>query len=207
MNNRLSWRILLIVGISAVLLLTAAAPFPVRATGTTLLATSDLVRLTVDNRTEGTLSIILLGDDTVYRLIVGPGDIGMYTVQRGTYEKWVTACGTTVKEEDFEITRHTRMIMPICGANANQAERSGSAIDLSDLIKIVPITIENNSNTNMLAILVGPATYVFSLKKDAENDYTVARGTYSVKYYACGRSATRSFHADKNKVLELKCPH
>jgi hypothetical protein len=205
MKEKLSWRILLIVGISAALLLTAAAPFPSRAFGATLQATSDLVRVTVDNRTEGTIRIILLGDDAVCRMIVGPEAVGMYTVQRGTYEKWVTACGVTVKDEDFEITRHTRMIMPICGANANQAAR-GSAVDLSDQIKIVPISIENDSSTDMLVIMTGPATYVLQVREDAENDYTVVRGTYDVQYYACGRVGSRSFAADKDKVLELRCP-
>ena len=206
MKEKLSWRILLIVGISAALLLTAAAPFPARASGTTLLATSNLVRLTLDNRTDGTISVTLFGE-SVYRLIAGPGEVEVYTVQPGTYEKWVSACGNFVKEEDFEITRHTRMIMPVCGANAHQAAKSETTIDLSEQIKIVPITVENNSRTNLLAILTGPGTYVFTFEKGQEKDYTVIRGTYSVKYYACGKSATRSFHADKNKVLELKCPH
>ncbi|HLE15879.1 MAG TPA: hypothetical protein VI776_14110 [Anaerolineales bacterium] len=205
MKENLSWRTLLIVGISAVLLLTAAAPYPGRPGGASIVGKSDLVRLTVDNRTNGTIYVTLEGL-AFYYMVIGPGDIEEFTVLRGTYDQWVTACADTAKEEDVEITKTTRMIMPICGANANQAERSGSAIDLSDLIKIVDITIENDSGTNLLAILTGPATYVFTFKKGEEKDYTVARGSYSVQYYACGRSATRSFHADKGKVLELKCP-
>ena len=83
--------------------------------------------------------------------------------------------------------------------------QNGKKLDLSSLIKIVPVTIENTFDTHVYVIFTGASTYVFSIDKGKKNDYTIARGTYTVKYWACGAYVTRPFEADKNSSLVLTC--
>jgi roadblock/LC7 domain-containing protein len=54
--------------------------------------------------------------------------------------------------------------------------------------------------------MTGPSTYVFTLKTDAKKNYSVAKGDYKVKVYACGGVFTRNFTADKNAKLKIICP-
>jgi hypothetical protein len=198
-----SSKVLILLAVMVVLLLTAASPGP--RTTSSVAAAQDLIRLTVDNKSSGPVYIRLEGE-AYYYLSVGSEKEAFYTIKPGEYTQTVTACGDTVEEEEVEITRNTRMVMPECGSRAKPNLPDQGKVDLSELIKIVEITVENKSDTNMLVILEGPATYVLSLEEDDENDYTVAKGDYDVTYFACGRMDTRNFSAFKNKVLTLDCP-
>jgi hypothetical protein len=98
------------------------------------------------------------------------------------------------------------MIMPVCGGHAGQAATSPYVVDLSEIIKIVKVTVENDSETRLLAILTGPATYVFLIDEGDSKDYTIAKGDYSVQYYACGTVGYKDYYAYHGSKLSLSCP-
>lgn len=205
MKTKTSLRFMMLVGLAVVILLSAAAPLPGRGLSFATSEPADLVRLTVENRTTGYMYMWLKGPQFYY-LVIKPESTAVFTVEPGTYTQTVRACGDSASKS-ITIDTHTRQIMPVCGANAKNATETGSAVyDLSNLIKIVRVTIDNESETNLVAILTGPATYVFTVLEKKENVYTIAKGKYQVQYWACGKYATRTWTAYSDAKLKLECP-
>lgn len=205
MKVKTSLRFVLVLSLASIILLTAAVPFPGRGVTAATLEPEKLVRLTVENRTTGTMYMWLAGPQSYY-FVVKPESTSHLTIEPGSYRQTVRVCGDTASKS-VEIKTHTRMIMPMCGANAKNATETGAAVyDLSNLIKIVRVTIVNESTTNLFTILTGPATYVFTVSEDDENVYTIAQGKYQVKYWACGEYATRTWTAYSDAKLKLECP-
>ena len=205
MNVKTSLRFALLLGLASIILLTAAVPFPGRGVSFATAEPEDLVRLTVENRTTNYMYMWLSGPQFYY-FVIKPESTSYFTIESGSYRQTVRACGDTASKS-VVIKTHTRMIMPMCGANAKNATGTGAAVyDLSTLIKIVRVTVVNESDTNLVAILTGPATYVFTVYEDDENVYTIAKGKYQVRYWACGEYATRTWTAYSDARLKLECP-
>jgi hypothetical protein len=194
----------LILGILLALVSTAAIPGPGSGRNLAVSTKSELIALTVENRSSG-LMYLWLDGPAFYYLVLQPETTRVFTVERGEYYQKVRACGDTV-ESIVDITKRTRMIMPVCGSHANQAATSPYAVDLSDLIKIVKVTIENDSDTGLLAILTGPSTYVFTFDEGESTDYTIAKGDYTIQYFACGRVGYKDVYFFHGKELTLSCP-
>jgi hypothetical protein len=192
-----SLRTIVIISLVVAFLLSAAAPAAVQAR-------SELVRLTVVNRTSGKIFLSLKGP-AFYYLSVGADESEVFTVKRGTYTSSITACGVT-STDSLDMTSQKKLIMPVCGGRAHGAHGAATKVDLSEQIKIVPFTIINSSDTQLLAVLTGAGTYAFLLAKDEERDYTIAKGDYDVKIYACGAITTIEFSSYKNSKLDLRCP-
>jgi hypothetical protein len=194
----------LILGILFAVISTAAIPGVGSARNLAVGGKSELIALTVENRSSG-LMYLWLDGPAFYYLVLQPETTQIYTVERGEYYQKVRACGDTV-ESIVDITKRTRMIMPVCGSHANQAATSPYAVDLSDLIKIVKVTIENESDTRLLAILTGPSTYVFTFEEGDSKDYTIAKGDYTIQYFACGTVGYKDVYFFHGKELTLTCP-
>jgi hypothetical protein len=201
-NHRHLLKIILI-GILAIMLLSAAMPLPPSYLKAPAAAPSDLVRLTIINKSSGPVYMWLSGP-SFYYFVVGSGDQADYTIKRGVYSQSVRACGDYATQT-VDLTKQTTMIMPVCGGNANAAALGG-ALDLSTLIKIVRVTVQNDATSQVLAILTGPATYVFLLDVDEANEYTIAKGDYTVQYWACGKYAVKEWSAYSGSLLKLSCP-
>ncbi len=201
MKKTWSLRIAVLFTIIGSLLLSAAAPMPVRVSS---LAENDDVRLTIQNRSLKGISLRLSGP--AYYFFSVPGEeTSVFTVARGTYKYTLYGCGSTSTAK-LDMSRQKILVMPICGGAATYTQKHPNTIDLSKTLKVVLVTIENKSTTNMLAIFTGASTYVFSLKKNQSKDVSIARGDYKIKYYACGTVTTRSFYANKGSSLTLRCP-
>jgi hypothetical protein len=196
--------IVLFVGILMGIFSTAAVPVPSRSSSFAIAEKSELVALTVENRSSGIMYLWLDGV-AFYYLTIGPGETKLFTVERGEYYQKVRACGDTA-ESIVDITKRTRMIMPVCGGHASQAATSPYVVDISEIIKIVKVTVENESDTRLLAILTGPSTYVFLIDEGESKDYTIAKGEYSVQYFACGRVGYEDYSAYHGSKLSLSCP-
>jgi hypothetical protein len=205
MKMKTSLRFVMLLGLASIILLTAAVPFPGKGVSFATIDPADLVRLTVENRTTNYMYMWLNGPQ-VYYFVIKPESTAYFTIEPGSYRQTVRACGDTASKS-VVIKTHTRMIMPMCGANAKNATETGSAVyDLSNLIKIVRVTVVNESTTNLFTILTGPATYVFTIYKDNKNIYTIAKGKYQVRYWACGEYATKTWTAYADAKLKLDCP-
>jgi len=202
MKKHRSLQIVVLFGIIATLLLTAAAPLPAQFVSA---ANQDLIRLTIKNKNSSPVSMKLEGPGYYY-FSVQAESTAVFTVERGAYTSTIYACGATTRDNDIDLSRQKTLVMPICGGNAGPTAQKVTKVDLSQFVKVVPVTLENDSNTNMIMILTGPSTYVFSFKKGESKDYTIVRGEYDLKYYACGTYKTRTWYVHKGSELTLECP-
>jgi len=168
-------------------------------------AKSDLIRLTINNRSTSPMYLRLSGSSYYYLSVLDETRTD-FTVERGEYDYSLTACGaTTTGSMDLESNKI--LVMPICGGNAGASSKNPDKVDLSAEHKLVPIEIENDTSGRAMVIMTGPATYVFSLEKNKTyKDYTIVRGEYDLQIYACGRYGTRTWTALKNHKLKVVCP-
>lgn len=174
----------------------------VSATGVAF-AKSERVRFTVENNSNKVFTLRLSGPESLY-LVVQPNSDAVFTPLRGEYNMTMYSCGAYASD-DLDLSTIKTMVVPACGESG--PVKSDKKIDASDTIKLVKVTIQNTSTTsNMVVVMSGPGTYVFSFKAGAKASYTIPRGEYTVTYYACSSSATRIFNAKANKMLELGCP-
>lgn len=204
MIRKRSLRGLIMANILILVLMSAAVPLPNSVSLASTSEKSDLVALKVENDSTS-YAYLWLDGPSFYYLVVKPGETKTFTVMRGEYFKDVSYCGAR-DSSIIDITKQTRLIMPVCGANTRQLSSSPHIVNITNTIKIVKVTVTNDSESRVLAILTGPSTYVFSLDKDVSKDYTIAKGDYEVQYFACGRYGVREFSAYHNGVLKLKCP-
>ena len=186
------------------LLLITGLALALVAPAQTAYARSELVRLTLDNRTNGTLFLRLEGP-AFYFLRVPGGEAEVFTVQRGVYTEMVTACGVTTKST-LDMSTQQKLVLPVCGGSARETAKAPSIGDLSTLVKVVRVSVINKASTQVLAILTGPQTYVFLLNKDETRQYTIAKGDYKVQIFACRSVTTKDFMSYKDAKLNLKCP-
>lgn len=204
MDKIRSMRILIVISLIIMVFLTAAVPLP---NSTAVAATnqkSDLVALKIQNDSSSTAYIWLDGT-SFYYFVVKPEETKTFTVLRGEYFKDVSYCGAR-DSSIIDLTRHTKLLMPVCGANSRQSPSSPHVVNITNTIKIVKVTLTNEADSRVLAILTGPSTYVFSLDKDATQDYTIAKGDYEVQYFACGSYSEKEWSAYHNSLLKFKCP-
>lgn len=204
MENIRSMRIPIFMSLIILVFLTAAIPLPNTAAIASANEKSDLVALKIQNDSSSPAYLWLDGP-TFYYFVVKPGETKTYTVLRGEYFKDVSYCGAR-DSSIVDLSRHTKLVMPICGANSRQSPSSPHVVDITNTIKIVKVTLTNEADSRVLAILTGPSTYVFSLDKDASKDYTIAKGDYEVQYFACGAYSEKEWSAYHMRVLKFKCP-
>ncbi len=204
MIRKRSLRGLILANILILVLISAAVPLPNSVSLASTSEKSDLVALKVENDSTS-YAYLWLDGPSFYYFVVKPGETKTFTVMRGEYFKDVSYCGAR-DSSIIDITRQTKLIMPVCGANTRQWPSSPHIVNITNTLKIVKVTVKNESESRVLAILTGPSTYVFSLDKDVSKDYTIAKGDYEVQYFACGRYAVREFSAYYKSVLKLKCP-
>lgn len=203
--NRSKLLIVVFACILVVVFTSAAVPSTTTSINTTTSGKSDLVGFKVVNKSSGTVYLWLDGP-AFYYFAVKPEETGSFTIMRGEYSMDVSYCGARTSRE-ADLTVQTALIMPVCGGRASQAANSSPHVaDVTETIRIVPVTVENEADSRVLAILTGPSTYVFLLNKDEVKDYTIAKGQYKVQYYACGKVGSRYWFAQKNQSLKLSCP-
>jgi hypothetical protein len=97
-------------------------------------AASDLVGLTIKNRTDQVVWLSLLASDgsVVYWLEVPAGEIGEFTVPRDVYSHTTVACGKTATGS-VDITHLTTLVFTKCeGKPPNPGERSIEKVHLYD---------------------------------------------------------------------------
>jgi len=204
MEKKRSMRIPIFISLIILVFLSAAIPFPNSAAIASANEKSNLVALIIQNDSSSTAYLWLDGP-TYYYFVVKPGETKTYTVLRGEYFKDVSYCGAR-DSSIFDLSRHTKLVMPVCGANSRQSPSSPHVVDITNTIKIVKVTLTNEADSRVLAILTGPSTYVFTLDKDASKDYTIAKGDYEVQYFACGAYSEKEWSAYHKSVLKFKCP-
>lgn len=205
-NKTYVLRTLVLLAALLSLLLSAAAPAPAMKPAASGLAAGDLIRLTVENRTDKELRIWLNGP-AFYYLTVPAESTEVFTPRRGEYSYSISACGITVTET-LDLSGNRRIIQPVCGSGPGLAETVPNTIDMGQVAKLVKVSFENETRGTLMLVLTGPATYVFTLSQGDEKDYTIRRGDYDITYYAygCGLVAKTTFVARANYDKTFKCP-
>jgi hypothetical protein len=134
-----------------------------------------------------------------------PGETKIYTPVRGEYKMTLFSCGQYTNKE-LDLSKHKTMIVPKCGYVAFNGKAPPGKIDAGKIIKLVRVTIENNTDNYMKVILTGPATYVFTFAKDEAKVYTISKGDYDYTMYGCGGTVKGTITAHAHKVIKFKCP-
>ncbi len=109
MNSKTPIKLLVMFALILALALSAAVPGTVQAQ-------SDLVRLTVENKTSSIMYMWLTGPG-IYYLRIPAGETAVYTVERGEYNYKQYACGATT-QSIVDLSTQQKLIMPICGGRA-----------------------------------------------------------------------------------------
>jgi len=91
----------------------------------------DLVRLTMINGTDGTVSLTL-ANEFVYYLAAPAGGTVVYTVERGVYDRMTMACGLTATGE-LDLSGQVRLKFTSCYREApNEGEPGQEKVSLHD---------------------------------------------------------------------------
>ncbi len=206
MHSKLTLRSLVLILVLASTLLAAAAPAPAGGFLATSLQAGDLVRLTVENRTDQPLKIWLSGT-AFYYLSIPANSTEVFTPLRGEYTYSVFVCGINVSET-LDLSKNYRLIQPACGSGPALAENVPQTVDLGTVARLVKVTFENDTTGNLTLVLTGPATYVLFIPKGQEKDYTIRRGDYAVTLYAygCGSVTSTTFTARAHAEKTFVCP-
>jgi len=193
------FRMLAMLTLAALLLVTSTA-FQVQPAQAALRT----VTLTIDNRAPSGISLALVGPAKYYLTVAGESKKA-FTVNQGQYTYTIRGCGMTSKST-LDLSRDTLLINPVCGGSIRTIPNDKSKIDLSAVIKVVPVTISSELENNTIVVMTGPSPYVFTMASDQEKAVTIGRGTYTVRYFACGVNLKRTFQAVKGATLYLRCP-
>ena len=169
-------------------------------------AKSNLVGFTFINKSDKLASLRLYGNGEFYYFLLFPGESKYYTPVRGVYDMTFFSCGQYINQE-LDLTKQYTMVVPECGTREhNKKNYYPKVIDGGELIKLVKVTFENETDKYMKVILYGPSTYVFTFNKDEDKTYTISKGDYNYTVYGCGGTFYGSFYAHHNKVYDFKCP-
>jgi intracellular sulfur oxidation DsrE/DsrF family protein len=196
MKKYWSMRTIFTWGILLALVFAAIAP------ATTASAASAQAVLKVTNRSDTTLKLWLTGPAR-YTISVPAGKTKTYDVVRGSYKFTGSVCGITATGT-LDVSINRNLVMPPCGGKVTSSDVH--TIDLGQFFRVVKVEVKNQSTGVATVVFKGPAVYMLTLKKNADNFYTMAKGKYIVTVYACGETVKKNFTADNKKKFVVTCP-
>jgi hypothetical protein len=196
-NTTRTIAVISLVSIFISLFLAAYQALPVQASTRT-------VTLTIDNRANSGITLHLKGTYQYYLQVAGESRQS-FTINQGKYNYTLKGCGMTAKAT-LDLTSDTILINPVCGGNVPSIPKVTTKINLGAILKVVPVTISNDLDYKTMVVMTGPSTYVFTLASGQDLPVTIAKGKYTVSYYACGVNTKQEFQAYKNRTLTLDCP-
>ncbi len=194
MDKRKLFTILIVVLISLVVM--AAAPA----------AQSELVSLTIDNKSDDYVTFRLEGT-AFYYLMVKANTTTTFTIKRGDYTQKFYSCGAYV-ETDLDLTKKQSIYVPPCGEKAFAVDkRSNNKVDGGQLIKLVKVTFENDTSHNLVLYLAGTSEYVFFIRSGEEVSYTISKTEYyEATQWGCPTVKHFNYYPYANKETTLTCP-
>lgn len=181
------------------MLILAALPSPA-------LASEDLVQFTVENHADRSLSIRLYSQDGtgIYYMALEPLTTKTMTPMRGIYDYRLSTCGLTVTGT-VDLTKFTTWIMPNCGATSGTPKAENTLNLGRTVLKLVKVTLINDTQRSMLLSLSGPTFYIFTIPADGSKVVTILKGFYTWSHSACGFFDTGNLYAWPGKVRLFDC--
>ena len=169
-------------------------------------AKSALVDFTFVNQSSRITSLRLYGEDgSFYYFWLRPGESKHYTPVRQMYQMSFYSCGKYVNEP-LDLTKIYTLVVPPCGTHAYGPNQPHKTLDGGKILKLVAVTLVNDTGGYMKIILTGPSTYVFTFGYGESKDYTIRKGEYTYTLYGCRGSFVDTFTARAHLVKEFKCP-
>lgn len=179
----------LALGLAAMLFTTAAA---------------DLARLTIENQSDQSVYLWLQSDANYYYVETAAATTQVWTPEKDVYAYRMIACGANIYGE-LDLTRVQYYIVPPCGSKAG-AEEHDTKTDVARLIRLVRITVVNETGGRVILALHGPDGYVFGLETGESKEYTIPRGEYTYTAYGCGTVFEGSLFATAHAKIVVRCP-
>jgi hypothetical protein len=105
----------------------------------------------------------------------------------------------------LDLNKNQTFVVPDCGDRAF-TEPVGKPIDVGRELKLVRVTFTGEAYGTMVLVLEGTSTYVFSLPKDVDKEYTIPKGEYDYTLYGCGTAGYGTIFADNGKHFTFDCP-
>ena len=199
MNQIMQWKKNLLV-IMVVALLAAALP------SVALAAQSDLVRFTVDNRSDRDITIRLYSTDgsgTAYYMQVLAGTVKIMTPPRGIYNYRLTACGVMVFGE-VDLNGPLTWIMPVCGDKGGPGSKAPNTQDIGKILALTKVNLINDTGAFLRVWFAGPFQYVFDIPVGDTKLVSILKGFYVWGHFACGgqlREGNLYAAGEKTKVF------
>ncbi len=191
---------IIMIALAFVMIFTAVA-FPQANTQ----AASTLMRLNIENNSNQFVSLRLTGDASYY-LTAAAGSTASYTPERGVYSYTLYSCGAYVRGE-IDLTKHlVNYKVPPCGTKVFTGPGATTVVDGGKELRLVKVTLNNETNHNIVIVFSGTSSLAFFFYDDASKDYTIPKGEYTYKIYGCGAVRSGTMFAHANKVKDLTCP-
>jgi hypothetical protein len=197
-------RVSIFVALAAVLVLLLALPGSSASAGCGKPA---LVRFTIVNKSQHPFTIHLYGPETL-SFTVAPESKEAHAITRGTYNFNMEACNHS-SSGVLNLNMYQTMYVPVCGGTEPKGQNKPHAIDTSDYIKPVRITIHNKTGEKVhLYLRTIENHYYLDLDPWGENSEVqiiVPRDRYVYSFYACGDLEAGYYDARTYIPLDLVC--
>ncbi len=90
------------------------------------------VRLTIKNKSDQMVTLVMIGDKNAYALNVAGGDETDFTVERGEYDHTTYSCGTSATGT-IDMYRQLKLVFTACpGPAPNQGEPGIEKVHIDD---------------------------------------------------------------------------
>lgn len=200
MKPIMQWKKALLV-FMAVALLAAALP-------SAAMAQSDLVRFTVENRSDRDITIRLYsrdGSGRAYYMQVLAETTKIMTPLRGTYDYRLTACGVMVWGE-VDLNGPLTWLMPDCGDKGGPGSKAPNTQDIGKILALTKVELINNTGTTLRVWFDGPFQYVFDIPVGGTKLVSILKGFYQWTHFACsGQLREGNLYAVGAKIKTFIC--
>jgi hypothetical protein len=169
----------------------------------------DLVRFTIENKADRGITVRLYAQDgsgQAYYVHVEAKTTKSLTPIRGMYDYRLTSCGIMLFGV-LDLTKaSTTWVNPNCGLKSGANSKETNTQDVGQILKLVKVTLENETGTQLMIWLHGPFDYVFIIPKDGEKTVSIPKGFYTWGHFACdGIYQTGNLYADFYKTKVIVC--
>lgn len=189
------------LGALVTVLMLSAVPSPALA--------GDLVRFTVENRSDGWMTIRLYATDgttRAYYMYVDANSTKIMTPLAGIYTYRLSACGVMVRGT-VDLTKNSTWINPECGDKGGPGTKQPNTKDVGKILKFTSFTLINHTGATMKVWLDGPFQYVFIIPEGGSKTVSIRKGVYEWGHYACGGLQVGNLTADADHRSRIfSCP-
>jgi hypothetical protein len=202
MKPIMQWKKALLV-FMAVALLAAALP-------SVAMAQSDLVRFTVENRSDRDITIRLYsrdGSGRAYYMQVLAETTKIMTPLKGIYDYRLTACGVMVWGE-VDLNGPLTWLMQDCGDKGGPGSKAPNTQDIGKILALTKVELINNTGTTLRVRFDGPFQYVFDIPVGGTKLVSILKGFYHWTHFACGGQLREgNLYAAGAKIKSFICTY